>query len=58
MNQEGRVVLLDFGLVAELGHHGLAQSAGSQTLGTAAYMAPSRQRASRSGRPATGTVSG
>ena len=36
----GRVVLFDFGLVTELGHHGLAQAAGSQALGTAAYMSP------------------
>jgi serine/threonine protein kinase len=40
VTREGRVVLFDFGLVAELGHRGLAQAAGSNTLGTAAYMAP------------------
>ena len=40
VTDEGRVVLFDFGLVAELGQHGLAQAAGSQALGTAAYMSP------------------
>ena len=37
---QGRVVVLDFGLAAELGPSGLHQSSATEILGTAAYMSP------------------
>jgi serine/threonine protein kinase len=37
---QGRVVILDFGLAAELGPSGLYQSSAHQVLGTVSYMAP------------------
>ena len=40
ITREGRVVLLDFGLVAEQGCDGRHQSADGRVLGTAGYMAP------------------
>jgi len=36
----GRVVLLDFGLVTELGRQGLTQASEGHALGTATYMSP------------------
>jgi serine/threonine protein kinase len=49
VTREGRVVLLDFGLVAE---HSIGQSSESQVVGTAAYMAPEQAAAKRAGPPA------
>ena len=46
---EGRVVILDFGLGAELGPGGLHHSSGPHLLGTAAYMSPEQA----AGRPVT-----
>ena len=37
---EGRVVVLDFGLVADMGPSGLLESDGEAVMGTVAYMAP------------------
>lgn len=47
VTREGRVVLLDFGLVAE--HGSIAASSESQVVGTAAYMAPEQAAARRTG---------
>ncbi len=40
MTRQGRVVLLDFGMVAELGPSGQQQSAALHAAGTPAYMSP------------------
>ncbi len=40
VSNEGRVVLLDFGLTADLESTGMHQSAGSQIVGTLAHMSP------------------
>ena len=54
---EGRVVILDFGLGAELGPGGLHHSSSTHLLGTAAYMSPEQAAGgSRSLPPATGTA--
>lgn len=49
---EGRVVILDFGLGAELSPSGMHQSSGPQLLGTAAYMSP-EQASGRAVTPAS-----
>src|SRR5205823_9671737 len=40
VTRQGRVVILDLGLAAELGPSGTHQSSEPQVLGTASYMAP------------------
>jgi hypothetical protein len=40
VTREGRVVLLDFGLVTEIGEDGVAQTVGGRVVGTPGYMSP------------------
>ncbi len=40
VTREGRVVLLDFGLVTEIGHDGIAETMKGRVVGTPAYMSP------------------
>jgi serine/threonine protein kinase len=40
VTRDGHVVLLDFGLVAEMGHDGVAMSMTGSVVGTPAYMSP------------------
>ena len=49
-----RVVLLDFGLVAQTDASGIYQSIHQGVMGTAAYMSPSKRRANQSQLPAIG----
>jgi len=52
VTSEGRVVILDFGLGAELGPGGLHHNSSTHLLGTAAYMSP-EQAAGRTVTPAS-----
>lgn len=49
VTNEGRLVLLDFGMVTELGADGIAETLGDRVVGTPAYMSPEQGM----GRPVT-----